>query len=78
LGASQSAELPAKLELGPFTLVADGGVESHSVQVEIAGGDAQSALLDAVDQIRDVLIALAARGDAYAIEVFPPPKVEAV
>jgi len=74
LGGSQSAELPDRLELGPFTFIADEA--SHSTLIEIASSDGQSALLEAVGRIRDVLIALAARGDAYAIDIDPPPKVE--
>src|SRR5258708_29501291 len=58
--------------------MADSSGESHSVLLEVASGDAQSALFDAVGQMRDVLIALAATGDAYAVEVNPPPTVEAM
>lgn len=75
LVSSQSAELPAKLEIGPYTFIADTGGESHSVLVELASVDAQSAILDAVVQIRDLLVALAARGDAYAIEIYPRRKL---
>ncbi len=49
LGGSQSAELPDRLELGPFTFIADEA--SHSTLIEIASSDGQSALLEAVIDI---------------------------
>jgi hypothetical protein len=78
LGSSVSARLPQTVQLGSLQIVRDTAGDRYTVQVPVSAESGAAAMALAVDRVREVLFVLATLGDAYEIEYWPSPRVEAV
>src|SRR5438093_1686778 len=78
LGSSVAATLPDSLRLGELEIVRQGEEECHATVVSVGAASGEAAIEVAIGLLRTALFVLATLGDAYEIEYWPMPRVEAV